>query len=228
MQPYFFPYIGYFQLINAVDEFIVYDNIEYSKKGWINRNRILLNGKDVFISIPLKKESDYLNVDKRSLSEDWTVQRKHILNKIEGAYRKAPYFKTVYPVIEAAILFEENNLFQFIFHSLQLTREYLGISTELIISSTIPVDHKLKAEEKVIGICKARNASTYINAIGGVKLYNTERFRQENIYLHFLKTGNIHYIQFNDSFLPELSIVDVMMFNDRKAITNALNLYELK
>jgi hypothetical protein len=228
MQPYFFPYIGYFQLINAVDEFVVYDNIEYSKKGWINRNRILLNGKDVFISIPLKKESDYFNIDKRSLSEDWTVQRKHILNKIVGAYRKAPYFKKAFQVIETAILFEEKNLFKFIFHSLQLTREYLGINTELIISSAISVDHKLKGEEKVIEICKAKNVSIYINAIGGLGLYNTERFMQENISLHFLKSGNINYRQFNDCFLPELSIIDVMMFNDRKEIATALNLYELK
>ncbi len=72
MQPYFFPYIGYFQLINTVDEFVVYDNIEFTKKGWINRNRILVNGKDEYITLPIKKDSDFLHVKDRFLAETWS------------------------------------------------------------------------------------------------------------------------------------------------------------
>ena len=111
MQPYFFPYIGYFQLINSVDEFVIYDNIQYTKKGWINRNRILSEGKDKLISVSLKKDSDYLNVVGRKLSETWINDSKKILNLIFNAYHKSPFFEEVYLLIKKCILNENNNLF---------------------------------------------------------------------------------------------------------------------
>jgi hypothetical protein len=104
MQPYFFPYIGYFQLINYVDEFVIYDNIKYTKKGWINRNRILVNGKDVYISLPLKKDKDSLNVDERFLSDIWIMERKKMLNRIKESYKKAPNFHQVFPIIEECVI----------------------------------------------------------------------------------------------------------------------------
>jgi hypothetical protein len=116
MQPYFFPYIGYFQLVNAVDEFVIYDNIEFTKKGWISRNRILVNGVDTYISLPLKKDSDYLHVKDRYLADTWDIERKKMLNRITESYRKAPYFKETYEVIEKCILYEDRNLFKFILH----------------------------------------------------------------------------------------------------------------
>src|ERR1700680_880113 len=94
MQPYFFPYIGYFQLIDSVDLFIVYDNIKYTKKGWINRNRILLNGKDVTLSLPLKSDSDFLDIRDRELAADFN--REKLVNQLSGAYRRAPYFRQVF------------------------------------------------------------------------------------------------------------------------------------
>src|ERR1700722_4154503 len=148
MQPYFFPYIGYFQLMNAVDEFVIYDNIEFSKKGWINRNRILVNGKDAYITLPLKKDSDYLDVKDRFLAETWPLDRKKMLNRISESYKKAANFDSVYPLIEKCIFFEESNLFKFILNSLILIKDYLNISTSFVISSTIPIDHNLKAEQK--------------------------------------------------------------------------------
>src|SRR6188768_4511537 len=107
MQPYLFPYIGYFQLMAAVDEFVVYDNIEFTKKGWINRNRILVNGKDTFITLPLKKGSDYLNVNDRYLADSWLTDRTKLMNKVTEAYRKAPQFNLAYPVIKKCIFFED-------------------------------------------------------------------------------------------------------------------------
>ncbi len=95
--------------------FVVYDNIEFTKKGWINRNRILVNGQDAYITLPLKKDSDYLDISKRYLSETWVADRKKMLNRITESYRKAPFFKDVYPLIEAAVLFEDNQLFNFHF-----------------------------------------------------------------------------------------------------------------
>jgi len=148
MQPYFFPYIGYFQLMNAVDEFVVYDNIEFTKKGWINRNRILANGKDYFVTIPLKKDSDYLDVRDRCLADSWPSGRTKMLNRMKEAYRKAPQFDVVYPVIERCLHFEDANLFNFIFYTLTQVKAYLDINTSFIKSSTIPIDHTLKAEKK--------------------------------------------------------------------------------
>ena len=222
MQPYFLPYIGYFQLMSAVDEYIIYDNIEYSKKGWINRNRILVNGSDSFITIPLKKDSDYLNIKDRQLADSWSIERKKVMSKIVESYRKAPFFKSVTEVIERSLLCEDQNLFNFIHNSLSVVKEYLEIQTPVIVSSTIKIDHTLKSEKKVIEICKARNAINYINPIGGVDLYNREDFKKEGIVLNFLKSDNISYNQFGNEFIPWLSIIDVMMFNSKDDIKKYL------
>ncbi|MCF8429451.1 MAG: WbqC family protein [Bacteroidia bacterium] len=213
MQPYFMPYIGYFQLINVVDEFIIYDNIQFTKKGWINRNRILVNGSDTYITLPLKKDSDFVDIRDRFLSDEWPNERKKILNRIIETYRKAPQFNFVFQIIESILMYEERNLFAFIFNSLKEINQYLLIKTPLIISSSILINHDLKAENKVIELCKARQASTYINPIGGVELYNKEDFKYEGIDLKFLKANHIIYSQFKSDFVPFLSIIDVMMFN---------------
>ena len=227
MQPYFFPYIGYFQLINAVDEFVIYDNIEFSKKGWINRNRILVNGKNSYITLPLTKDSDYLDVRDRYLAEIWSFEKNKTLNRIIESYRKSPNFDFVYPIIENCIMFEEYNLFKFVLNSLNLIKEYLEIRTSFLIASTIPIDHELKAEKKVIDICKARKANMYLNPIGGIHLYRKDNFKDEGIDLHFLKTNDIRYKQFNNDFVPFLSIIDAMMFNSKEKIQKMLNNYEL-
>ncbi len=219
MQPYLFPYIGYFQLINAVDEFIIYDNIQFTKKGWINRNRILVNGTDAYITLPLKKDSDYLNIKDRFLSDEWPNERKKTLNRIIESYRKAPQFNFVYPIIESILMYEEKNLFKFILNSLQEINQYLDIKTPLIISSSVPINHDLKAENKVIELCKARKATTYINPIGGVELYSKEDFKSEGLELQFLKANNITYPQFKNDFVPFLSIIDVIMFNPKETVT---------
>ena len=102
MQPYFLPYIGYWQLINAVDKFVIYDNIQYTKKGWINRNRILNTDKDVYITIPLDKDSDYLDVDQRNISQ--CFDRMKLLNQVSQYYRKAPNFKLGLSIFEEIIM----------------------------------------------------------------------------------------------------------------------------
>lgn len=223
MQPYFFPYIGYFQLMNVVDEFVVYDNIEFTKKGWINRNRILVNGHDLFITIPLRKDSDYLDLRDRYLAESWSFERVKMLNRVKESYRKAPKFEVVYPLVEKCICFEDDNLFNFILYSLNQVKEYLEIRTPFIVSSTIPIDHALKADKKVTAICKARNADTYVNPIGGIQLYIKDEFKNEGIELNFLKANDFEYKQFNNEFIPWLSIIDVMMFNSKEEIKEFLH-----
>ena len=225
MQPYFFPYIGYFQLMAAVDEFIVYDNIEFTKKGWINRNRILVNGTDSYITLPLKSDSDFLNIRERHLADTWIKEKRKVLNKIFESYRKSSNFKIVSEVIEKCILFEDHNLFNFILNSLSIVKEYLEIKTPLIISSTIPIDHSLKGDKKVIEIVKSRKAENYINSIGGIELYNKDEFKKEGINLNFLKSTNLIYKQFDNAFVPWLSIIDVMMFNSKEEIKKYLESY---
>ncbi|MBC7694109.1 MAG: WbqC family protein [Burkholderiales bacterium] len=222
MQPYLFPYIGYFQLMNAVHEFIIYDNIQYTKKGWINRNRILINGADAYITFPLKKDSDYLDVKDRYLSDDWGMERKKILNRITESYRKTPHFAAVFAVLEGIVEFESKNLFQFILNSLRQINHYLDIKTPIVISSSIDINHDLKSGKKVMAICKARHADVYINPIGGFELYDKEEFKNEGIELKFLKTNNIVYPQVENEFIPFLSIIDVMMFNSKEEIRRHL------
>jgi len=227
MQPYFLPYIGYFQLVNSVDEFIIYDNIQYTKKGWINRNRILDNGSDRLFTISIKKDSDYLDVVDRKLSESWDKDRKKLLNSLYIFYHKAPCFKEAYNVIEECLLDDEDNLFTFILNGLNKVNEYLNIKTPIVVSSSIDIDHSLKSQDKVLAICKAREATTYINAIGGMELYSKTVFESNELELKFIKSHSITYDQFDGAFVPWLSIVDVMMFNSKDTIKEYLNSYTL-
>lgn len=226
MQPYFFPYIGYFQLIQAVDVFVVYDNIKYTKKGWINRNRMLQNGKDVMFSLPLKKDSDSLDVCERELATDFN--RDKLLNQITGAYRRAPYFEQSYPLVENIVRCEDNNLFRFLYHSLSATCKYLDIDTEIRVSSGIAIDHSLKNQDKVLALCEALGASAYVNAIGGMELYSKETFSDKGIELKFIKSKPLEYSQFAHEFVPWLSIIDVLMFNSVASVKECLSCnYEL-
>lgn len=227
MQPYFMPYIGYFQLLNAVDEFVIYDNIQYTKKGWINRNKILINGEESYITLPLKKDSDYCDIRDRYLAEIWHLRKQHVLNKITEAYRKSPNFEIVFPLIKKCLMFEENNLFKFLLNALNLTKEYLEIRTPVIVSSTIPINHELKGEKKVLEICKARKANLYLNPIGGIKLYAKEHFTEEGINIWFHQTNDIIYKQFDNDFVHSLSIIDVLMFNSKSQISEILRKYKL-
>lgn len=225
MQPYFMPYIGYWQLMNAVDTYVVYDNIEYTKKGWFNRNRILLNGKDYLFTIPLKKDSDYLDVCERSVADDF--KKEKLLNMFSEAYRKSPYYNNIYPEIEKMVLYSDTNLFKYIYNSICIVKEHLGIKTKIIISSSINIDHSLKGKDKVIAICKELGASKYYNAIGGQSLYDKTEFQNNGIDLKFLKPELTPYKQYKNDFVAGLSIIDVMMFNSTEEIKCLLDNYTL-
>lgn len=220
MQPYFLPYIGYYQLINSVDLFIVYDNIKYTKKGWVNRNRILQNSKDVMFSLPLKYDSDSLDVRARELAADFN--RKKLLNQISGAYHRAPYFAQTFMLIEELMRHDEKNLFQFLHYSIARTCEYLGITTQISVSSDIAIDHSLKSQDRVLALCEAVGATTYINPIGGMALYAQDDFMARNIELKFIESTAMEYPQFDNPFVPWLSILDVMMFNPLGGISTSI------
>jgi hypothetical protein len=225
MQPYFLPYIGYWQLMAAVDRFVVYDNIQYAKKGWINRNRFLRNGTDAFFTVPLKKGSDFLDIADRRIADDFDPGA--LLNALASAYRKAPMFGTVFPILETIVAAAPRNLFDYLHHSLVVTAKYLDIRTPIVVSSTVPIDHGLKAERKVLAICESLGATRYVNATGGRELYSPEAFAARGLDLKFIQSRPITYPQYDNAFVPALSIVDVMMFNPRDAVHGMLGAYDL-
>ncbi len=221
MQPYFLPYIGYFQLIGAVDRFVVYDNLQYTKKGWINRNRILRrDGCTALISLPVKKASAFLNIRDRELAE--TFRRDRLLNQIRDAYHDAPHFAAVFPLVEKVVNCPENNLFRYLLHSLVAVCTHLEIATPLLVSSSLPIDHRLPGQNRLIALCRHLDAACYINPIGGVDLYSRECFSANGIDLKFLRARLSAYGQRQNDFVPALSIVDVLMFNPAAEVRRQL------
>ena len=211
MQPYFLPYIGYFQLVAAVDVFVVYDNIKYTKKGWINRNRLLAGGIDQTFTLPLRAGSDAEHVRGRFLADDFRPRK--LLDQFRGAYRSAPEFDRIYPLLERIILYPDRNLFSFIRHALEAVCAELDVRTEIRVSSSVGIDHELRHQDKVLALCAAMGATTYVNAIGGTELYASEDFAAQGVELRFIRPRPMEYAQFGQPFVPWLSIVDVMMFN---------------
>lgn len=215
MQPYFFPYLGYWQLMNAVDKYVIYDDVNYIKRGWINKNNILINGEAKNINIILSKVSQFKHINEILIIND-DIYKKKLYTKIKMAYSKAPYYTTIMPILEKIIFQGENNLAKYLANSFKLINKYLDIDTELIMSSEIKKDNSLKGEEKIINICQILGGTDYYNSIGGIDLYNKNKFSSKNIKLSFLKMDeSIVYKQFNNSFVSNLSIIDIMMFNSK-------------
>lgn len=225
MQPYFFPYLGYFQLIKCVDAFVIYDNIEFTKSGWIRRNRILNLDRDRYIVVPVKKASDYSLVRDLEIAEAFDC--KKMLRVIKGAYQSAPYFDHAFPFLEDILAPHHQNLFEYLLCITKSLCAYLDIQTPFYISSTISIDHSLKAQKKVLALCNALNADEYINPIGGKALYDKRSFAKSGIELSFHCMSDLSYRQFKDPFIPNLSIIDVMMFNSKESMKALLNAYEL-
>ncbi|MEP7282107.1 MAG: WbqC family protein [Rubrivivax sp.] len=211
MQPYFLPYIGYFQLIGAVDLFVVYDEIKYTKKGWINRNRFLLDGHAETFTLPLRKGSDSLSVVERELASEFDPRQ--MLDRFVSAYRRAPYRESALELLRRVLLCAEKNLFGYLHQSLLEVCAHLGIRTEIRVSSSVRFDNSLKAEEKVLALCEAVGATSYVNPIGGTDLYAKEAFAARGVDLRFLRSRPFEYPQFGHPFVPSLSIIDALMFN---------------
>lgn len=228
MQPYFCAYIGYYQLINSVDKFVICDNMQYTRRGWFNRNRILDNGNDRTFTIPLRKDKSFINVNLKYLADNSIKERIRILKQIQSLYKKAPFFSQNYPLIRRLFIQEIDNLFDFIHFSVVELCANLDIKTEIILCSSLDINHELKAQERIIEICKFLKTDSYINPIGGQELYDKEKFNNKGIDLKFIKSKKIEYAQFDHEFVPWLSIIDLLMFNDIEQIKGYLNDYELE
>lgn len=228
MQPYFMPYIGYFQLINAVDKFIIYDDVNYIKQGWINRNNILLNGQSYLFSIPLKNASSFKKINEIGINEVlFSKWKEKFFKTLESAYKKAPFYEKTSFILKN--LFENNNskIGDLVYHSIIEICKYTGIDTSIEKTSTIYQNSELSKEERLVDICQKEGADTYINPFGGQELYNKEYFAKNDINLFFIKSHEVNYTQFNNNFVPWLSMIDILMFNSAEEINDMLDQFEL-
>lgn len=227
MQPYLFPYIGYFQLVNAVDVFIFADDVNFIKGGRINRNKILFENKERYITVPCFQSQNKL-INEIQISTETKGLPETILSTIKHAYSKAPFFKEVFPLLESIFHSEVNNISRLATTSVETVSRYLNIDANFHYSS-VSFNHT-KGQEKstrLINITKELGGHTYINPIGGAKLYDKVYFENQGIKLSFLTPEVEPYKQFNNRFIPRLSIIDVMMFNSIKEINIKLNQFQI-
>ena len=223
MQPYFMPYIGYWQLMAAVDTYVVYDDVNYIKGGWVARNNILLNGQKHMFTITLNGASPNKLFNEITIKDDF----KKFSRLIESAYRKAPYYAEVSTLLEKIYSYEDKSLGAFMLNSFQVVLDYLKIDTKLLLSSTIEKDNDLRGKDKIKRICHLLGAATYYNAIGGQELYDKNDFKADGIDLYFVQTNLTPYTQLDNEFVPGLSMIDVLMFNHPIEVKQLLTNYKL-
>jgi hypothetical protein len=223
MQPYLFPYIGYFQLICAVDAFVIYDDVNYITGGWINRNYILAPEGKQRITLPVEGASQNKLINEIAVGH----KRKKITETIRQRYSKAPFFAMAFPLIEEILNQNECNLARFLEFQLLQVCSYLGLNRQWMVSSNLKKTNVLRGQEKILAICKELSADHYINLYGGKELYDPKDFLVAGKKISFIKSNNACYRQFGTEFVPNLSIIDLLMFNDKTQCLELLEKYEL-
>ena len=226
MQPYFFPYIGYWQLLNAVDRFVIYDDVAFIKGGWVNRNRILINGKPSYITVPLSHASPNKRICDLSLRASPAWQRK-MIKSIENTYKRSPHFSEIFSESVKQLEYQASNLADFLAHHLGAMASLLGINTEFVITSRCYENSDLIGQDRVLDICKAEGARAYINLQGGQVLYDSESFDDADVDLRFIMTRMTAYKQRSAGFLPNLSIIDALMEIGVEGVKQRLVEYDL-
>lgn len=226
MQPYFFPYIGYFQLINAADVFVFYDDVNYINRGWVNRNNILVNGAAHMITLPLEGASQNRLINQIGITGD-PKQTGKLLKTIQSAYSKAPEYSKCMAMLETWFAGTYTGIAEFNRVTTQAICDYVGISTRLVASSSEYMNSDLKAQFRILDICKKESASVYLNPIGGLDLYDESVFRSEGIALQFIKAVPLPYPQKSNQFVPYLSILDYLMMLPPAEVKNRLKEYQI-
>jgi len=226
MQPYFFPYLGYFQLIHAVDRFVVLDDVNFIKRGWVNRNNLLQEGTAQLFTIPLSGASQNRKINEILVSDepDWRVK---LVKRIEMCYRKAPMFPSVFPLVRKALDMSGVSIGQLNRTAMMDVLGYLGVRTEIVPSSAVYGNSELKGKERIMDICVREGATHYINPIGGVELYEKAEFQARGVKLSFLRAGLPAYRQFGAPFVRGLSMIDVLMFNEPSVVSGMLTEHTL-
>ena len=211
MQPYFMPYIGYFQLMKAVDRYVVYDDVNYIKRGWVNRNNILVNGEKRMFTITLKKASQNKLFNEIVIGDDF----EKLMKMLRMNYSKAINFDETMTLMERIISFPDKQLAVFVANSFQEILKYLSIDTELLMSSSIIKDNSLRGKDKIMHICKILGTDVYYNAIGGRNLYDKEEFKKQGIILNFVYP------------VSNLSMIDILMNNTKDDVNRLLDVYRV-
>jgi len=228
MQPYIFPYLGYFQLVVAADRFVFYDDAQFIKQGWINRNFILINNKPMRFTVPLAGASANRTIQQTMIhAVEFAVWRKKILKTLRQGYKKAPHFDTSYELVDKILHQEYSGIADLATESVVQITNYLGIESAFASSSLLKYNRKGNAQEKVISICQQQKANTYINPVGGAHLYRAKDFTDSGIDLLFLQSNCEPYKQGTPEFIPNLSIIDVLMHNSPTQIRSLLQQYIL-
>ena len=228
MQPYLFPYLGYFQLIHAVDIFVIYDDVQYIHHGWINRNKLLFDNKDHFFTFTVKKDSSKKLINQRFYSHElFETLKNNFLKRIKCTYKKAPYFSETYDLLSEILNYSNLNVAVFNSNSLKILCKSMRVETKFIMSSNLNKNNNLIGQERGFEILKLLGSQYEINAIGGLDLYSPDVYLQHGVTLKFIKMNDIKYPQFGNEFIPSLSIIDVLMFNSKDKIKGLLDEYEL-
>ncbi len=229
MQPYFFPYLGYLQLISAVDKFLLFDDVQYIRHGWINRNRILKPVEGVqYVILPLAEHNrdTLIREIKAKEGDDWKIR---ILRQIEHYKKKSPYYPQVEQLLTESFNTAELNVTRLNGHFIKQVFKYLGIDFEINISSEMGFDYSNvnDAGEWALRISEQLGASEYINPPGGIALFDKTKFSNSNIKLSFIHPELKDYSQRRITFEPGLSIIDLLMFNGPEKVREMLNDYTI-
>lgn len=227
MQPYFFPYLGYFQLLQAVDRWVVFDDIQYVNRGWINRNRVLHPNPEKewqYVTVPLHKLGRFDRICDVAIKQELKWQDE-LLGKLTAYRKRAPFYDQTMEFVSSCLLIKESNLSKFVVHTLKETASYLGIDTPITVQSELVLDlHDIEhAGQWALRIAEELGASEYVNPLGGVAVFRDHEFSQAGIDLNFLRPCLADYSQRREKFLPGLSIIDVLMWNDRAEVRDMLH-----
>lgn len=228
MQPYIFPYLGYYQLAASVDTFVFFDDVNFIKKGWIHRNTIAVQQKPYRFTVPLQQASQNKTIQNTRLHlVEYLRWRKKFLTTLHQAYQGSPFFGEAYSLINQVLSADVDSIADLAANSVTTVAEYLGLNTQFAYSSNLPYDRNGDGQDKILSICRLQQASAYVNPIGGKELYQPDTFRQNNIQLRFLQSADITYEQSAATFVPNLSIIDVLMHCSVPQINELLTQYEL-
>lgn len=228
MQPYIFPYLGYFQLVEAVDTFTFFDDVNFIKKGWIHRNQLLVSGQKYLFSVPLQQASqNKLIKDIYLHSSSYSQWRAKFLKTIRQSYYRAPFFQDVFRLLTRVLERPHQTIAELAIDSVESVARFIGLKTSFNTSSSLDYDHNLSGQDKIIKICTLQQATTYVNPIGGTSLYEAEKFSQRDLALRFIQSSPIQYVQGKNNFVPHLSMIDVLMHNEIASVNRFLQQYTL-
>jgi hypothetical protein len=247
MQPYTFPYLGYFQMIDAADHFVLYDDLQFSRSGWVHRNRLLrVNGRPFYFTLPARPTSHTAHIRDVELAPmPW---RQYLLKSVEANYHRCPYFTSIWPMFEQVVGLETSSLAEFAKHSVVEVARYLGIETPIdpdppfgdiearLVAHSDDLERafpeiRLSAPSRklvrVIALVNAVNADTLINLSGGAALYPRDEFKRNGLRVRFINMDDFEYEQRSTRFWPRLSILDVLMNCGLDTTRSMLDRYQL-